>query len=85
MSSGGRRPAHADEVAEDSVVPERSDPIPDSRSFGSLTAFMPASDEAIVPGPSILGPPTPPEGEVIELPPLPVPQRYDEAPVSGGG
>lgn len=86
--SGKPRP-HPDDVAEDSVVPERSDPSPDSMSGGEVVG-TPSIPPAIVPEPPPPPPPAPPREEPsadayqtlrsgIEAPPEPPPE--DEAPV----
>jgi DNA-binding response OmpR family regulator len=72
--------AQTDDLAEDSVVPERSDPSPDSlRRGASLPPQGAASDEVIVPARPSIGPPSPQnEPALVELTPLPSPQRANE-------
>ncbi len=69
--------AHADDLPEESVVPERSDPGPDS--LGSVVSSTPlyalSTDEPIVPARSSIGPPSPPPSARLEftLSPSPTP------------
>ena len=78
--SGGGLAAQVDDLHEDSVVPERSDPSPDSRGGGaSLPPQANSPDEVIVPARPSIGPPSPlHDSAVIELTPLPSPPRANE-------
>ncbi len=71
---------HADDLHEESVVPERSDPSPDSLRVGaSVPPQGVASDEVIVPARPSVGPPSPlNEPAIVELTPLPSPMREHE-------
>ena len=76
----GGAAAHGDDLPEDSVVPERSDPSPESlRPGASLPPNGAASDEVIVPARASIGPPSPAnEAAIVELTPLPSPTRANE-------
>jgi hypothetical protein len=71
---------HADDLQEESVIPERSDASPDSlRAGASIPPQGAASDEVIVPARPSIGPPSPPnEAAIVELTPLPSPSREHE-------
>jgi DNA-binding response OmpR family regulator len=61
---------HADELPEESVVPERSEPGPDSLG-GVFSTPLPSADEPIVPARPSVAPPSPPVSSLSDLTPFP--------------
>jgi len=72
---------YADDHPEESVVPERSEPGPDS--LGSVVSSTPlyalSADEPIVPSRTSMGPPSPPPSSLVEITSSPVPPPSSSA------